>query len=132
MLGFEYVNKNPKDKKTGDCSTRALANILKISWEEALKLLYEEALITKIDLADRKNMEKVLEKHGYVKIKQPRKFTGKKYLICEMDEVLSKEDMRNGVVVNCAHHYTIVRDGYIEDTWCCGNKSAGCYYAKKR
>lgn len=132
MLGFYKINRNFKDKKTGDCSIRALAGILGISWQEALTLLYDSAMKTGYEPADRRTMEKVLNEFGYEKMKQPRKPDGKKYLVYELDEVLSDSEMHNGVVVNVANHYTIVRDGYIEDTWFCGYKSAGCYYAKKR
>ena len=132
MLGFYKINRNFKNKKTGDCSIRALAGILSISWQEALTLLYNSAMKTGFEPADRRTMEKVLNEYGYEKVGQPRKPDGKKYLVHELDEVLSKEDMQSGVVVNVARHYTIVRDGYVEDTWWCGNKSVGNYYAKKR
>lgn len=132
MLGFYKRNVNFKNRKTGDCSIRAVANVLHISWQEALTLLYNSAMTTGYEPADRRTVERVLADYGYEKISQPRKANGKKYLVCELDKVLSDTDMKNGVVVNVANHYTIVRDGYIEDTWCCGNKSAGCYYAKRR
>lgn len=132
MNVFKLVNLNSKGRKTGDCSTRAIANILHISWEEALKLQYEESLQTKYDLTSREVMERVLVKFGYIKMKQPRKADGRKYLIRELDQILTEEDIKNGVVVGCAHHYTIVRNHTIEDIWNCGYKTAGNYYAKKR
>lgn len=132
MLDFELKNVNPKNKKTGDCSIRALANILDISWYDALTLLYNSAMKTGFEPADRRTMEKILNEFGYEKIAQPRKFDNTKYLIGELDRILSDEDMENGVVVNCANHYTVVRKGQVEDTWDCRRKSAGNYYAKRR
>lgn len=131
MLTFKNVNVNPKNRKTGDCSTRAIANLLGISWEEALKLQFDMAIQTKYDPTSREVTERVLEQFGYVKMKQPRKPDGTKYLIRHFDRVLSDADMKNGVIVGCAHHYTVVRNGYIEDIWDCGIKTGGNYYAKK-
>lgn len=37
MLNYKEFNVNPKHRKTGDCSTRALVGTLGISYEEALK-----------------------------------------------------------------------------------------------
>lgn len=132
MLKFKLVNVNPKGKKTGDCSIRAVANVLNISWQEALTLLYNSAMKTGYEPADRRTVEKVLNEFGYDKIRQPRKNDNKKYLIGELDRVLSSSDMANGVVVNCANHYTIVRNGCVEDTWDCRSKTAGNFYAKRR
>lgn len=130
MLVFLKVNYNPKGRKTGDCSTRAIANLLHISWEEALKLQYDMSIETKYDLTSREVMEKVLAKFGYAKFKQPRKADNTKYRIREFDKVLSDKKMKNGVIVNVANHYTVVRNGCLEDTWDCGGKSGGNYYAK--
>lgn len=132
MLFFKKVNVNPKGRKTGDCSTRAIANLLHISWEEALKLQFDMAVQTKYDPTSREVTERILNKFGYVKMKQPRKADGTKYLIKYFDHVLSEEDLRDGVIVGCAHHYTVVRGGYIEDLWDCGIKTGGNYYAKIR
>lgn len=130
MLTFKNVNVNPKNRKTGDCSTRAIANLLGISWEEALKLQFDEAIKTKYDPTSREVTERVLAKFGYYKMKQPRQLDGLKYRIRNFDKVLSAKDMKNGVIVGCAHHYTVVRGGYIEDIWDCGGKTGGNYYAK--
>lgn len=43
MLRFKKLNVNPKNRKTGDCSTRAIAYALGITWEEALDLQVAEA-----------------------------------------------------------------------------------------
>lgn len=44
MIEFMEVNVNPKKRKTGDCSTRALVGTLGINYDEALKLQFEESL----------------------------------------------------------------------------------------
>ena len=130
---IEYYNKNvnPKGRKTGDCSTRALVGVLDIPYDEALKLQMEEALKSYYDPTSKQVIEKVLERFGYVKMKQPRKADGKKYTVKEMDKLLTKKQMREGVLVTVANHHTCITDGTLQDSWDCGYKTVGNYYVKK-
>lgn len=135
MIDFEKVNVNPKGRKTGDCSTRALANVLNISWEEALELQCEEALKCYYDPTSKQVIEKVLERFGYVKMKQPTKvdlFSGRKskYQVGDMDSILSPTQMREGVLVTIANHHTCIKEGVVQDTWDCRRKSVGNYYVR--
>lgn len=135
MIDFEKVNINPKGRKTGDCSTRALANVLNISWEEALELQCEEALKCYYDPTSKQVIEKVLERFGYVKMKQPTKvdlFSGRKskYQVGDMDRILSPTQMREGVLVTVANHHTCIKEGVVQDTWDCRRKSVGNYYVR--
>lgn len=131
MLEFVNVNVNPKRRKTGDCSTRALANILNISYEQALKDQCEAAIKTCYGITCKETIDYVMKKYGWEKQKQPRKWDNTKYKVNEMDEVLSTEEMETGALVLIANHWTIVRDYYIEDIWDCGRKSVGNYWIKK-
>lgn len=130
---IEYYNKNvnPKGRKTGDCSTRALVGVLGIPYDDALKLQMEEALKTYYDVTSKQVIEKVLEQFGYVKMKQPRKADGKKYTVREMDKLLTKKQMQEGVLVTVANHHTCITGGKLQDIWDCGNKTVGNYYIKK-
>ena len=65
MVEFAQINKNPKGRKTGDCSTRALCNVLQISYEEALKLQYEMALKCYYDMTSKEVIERILKEKGY-------------------------------------------------------------------
>lgn len=58
MLKYKEKNVNPKNRKTGDCSTRALVGVLGISYEEALKLQTEWSLKTYYDPTSKQVMEK--------------------------------------------------------------------------
>lgn len=131
MLEFINININPKNRKTTDCSTRAIANVLNISYEQALKEQYEMAVKHSYGLCDDKTTEFIMKKYGFEKQKQPRKYNNKKYLVRELDEVLTDKEMKEGVLVRVAHHLTVIRNNAIEDIWNCGRKSAGVYYTKK-
>ena len=65
MLEFVKVNVNPKNRKTGDCSTRALANILNISYEQALKEQCEAAIKKCYGITDKETIDYIMKKYGY-------------------------------------------------------------------
>lgn len=132
MLKYLEKNVNPKNRKTGDCSTRALVSVLKISYEEALKLQCEESLKCYYDPTSKQVMERVLAKFGYVKMKQPRHNDGTKYLVKELDRLLTPKELHNGVLVTVAHHHTAIVDSNIVDIWNCGTKTVGNYYVKNK
>lgn len=130
MLNYKNVNVNPKNRKTGDCSTRALVSTLGISYEEALKLQFEESLKCYYDPTSKQVIERVLKKFGYIKMKQPRKLNGKKYTVNELDEIIKEKYREKGVLVTVANHHTCIKCDSIIDTWDCGYKTVGNYYIK--
>lgn len=132
MLKFKNVNVNPKRRKTGDCSTRAIVGLLGISYDEALDLQLAEVKKCYYDFTSHQVMEKVLEKFGYVKMKQPRECDNTKYTVNEMDRVLTEQELKDGVIVNVAHHYVVIKDNYYQDIWDSGRKCVGNYYKKVR
>lgn len=130
MINFKEINVNPKGRKTGDCSTRAIVGVLGISYDEALKLQTEESLKSYYDPTSKQVMEKVLAKFGFVKMKQPKKYDGTKYEVRELDQLLDKRTLDEGVLVTVANHHTCIKDGVIQDIWNCGRKTVGNYYIK--
>lgn len=130
MLNYLEKNVNPKNRKTGDCSTRAIAELLNITWEDALKMQFDMAIKTKYDPSSRQVMEKVLNQFGFRKVRQPRKVDNTKYQVKEMDQVLGKLELKTGVVVNVANHYVCIKDGNYIDIWNSGRKCVGNYYTK--
>ena len=132
MLTYKNHNVNPKNRKTGDCSTRALVGCLGIKYEEALKLQFEEALKCYYDITSHQVIERILAKFGYVKMKQPRKIDNKKYEVREMDQVIDARIRSNGVIVNVANHYVAIKGSEYIDIWDSGRKCVGNYYIKVR
>ena len=131
MIKYIEKNVNPKGRKTGDCSTRALVGTLGIAYDEALKLQTEVALKTYYDPTSKQVMERVLAKFGYVKKAQPRKYDNTKYTVAEMDEILTKKQMEEGVLVTVANHHTCITGGLVQDIWDCRYKTVGNYYVKR-
>lgn len=130
MLEYREKNVNPKNRRTGDCSTRALVGTLCITYEEALKLQMKWSLKTYYDPTSKQVMEKVLQEFGYVKMKQPKKPNGKKYTVAELDEIIPASVRNKGVLVTVANHHTCIIGMCVQDIWDCRYKSVGNYYIK--
>lgn len=130
MLKYREINVNPKGRKTGDCSTRALVGTLGITYDEALKLQLKWTLKKYYDPTSKQTMELVLKEFGYVKMKQPRKADGSKYLVRELDQILTAKQRENGVLVTIANHHTCIVGDEVLDIWDCRDKCVGNYYVK--
>lgn len=130
MLNYLKKNVNPKGRKTGDCSTRALVSALGIDYEQALMLQVKMALKTGYDITSHQVMERVLKEFGYIKMAQPRKIDNTKYLVCEMDKVIPAKQRKKGVIVNVARHYVPIKDNDYIDIWNSGFKCVGNYYIR--
>lgn len=124
MIEYSKFNINPKGKKTGDCVVRAIAVALDRDYVEVYTELFELSLKTGYILNDKRVEEKFLALNGFIKHKQPKKVDGKKYLIGELDRICRK----SVVVVSCAHHLTVVKNGVLLDTWDCRGKCISNYY----
>jgi len=125
MAGYVYHNANPKGKKTTDCVIRALTVAIGIPYEQVLKELYETQLKTGYCLLDKHCFERVLDAHGFIKVKQPKKWDGTKYLVREIDSLTGKR-----CVISMANHLTAAIDGSIHDIWDCRRKTIGNYWVK--
>lgn len=132
MLKYVEKNVNPKGRKTGDCSTRALVGTLGICYEDVLQLQMKWSLLDFYDPTSKQTIERVLKQFGYVKMKQPKKADGTKYMVKELDQILTKQQMQEGVLVTVANHHTCITEGHIQDIWNCGSKCVGNYYVKKK
>ncbi|MDO5714907.1 MAG: hypothetical protein Q4Q07_10785 [Tissierellia bacterium] len=125
---FKFYNANPRNLvRSADCVFRALALALDVSWEEALEQLTEVAIKVKDAPNSDRVIEEFLKKRGYQKEKQMRKADNTKYTT---DEFCKK--MNEGVyVIRVAKHVSVIKDGFIYDTWDCRYKTVGNYWKIK-
>lgn len=130
MLEFRKVNKNPLGKKTGDCTTRAIANVLDITWEQAITEQCEGAIKTSCGLTSNETIDYIMNKYGYKKMKQPRKIDNTKYNVLEMDRILTKKQISEGVLINVSNHTTCIKNDDLQDIWNCGYKTVLNYWVK--
>ena len=129
MIGFEFLNNNPKGKKTTDCVVRAIALATGDSWARVLDQLCSEAKRTGWFITEKRCEDLVLLAHGFTKMKQPRKPDGKKYLIRELDQLC---DCSGPVIVRCAGHLACVVGGKVRDLWDCRGKAISNYYVLEK
>lgn len=129
MIKYVNENVNPKNKKTCDCVIRAITKATGKDYYVVYEELYKTSVKSGFMLNEKRVEEKVLEKYGFVKIKQPRHYDDNtKYTIGEIDELISKNDI---VIISCAHHLTCVKNHTLYDIWDCRNKTIGNYYVLK-
>lgn len=138
---FLWHNENPKGHITGDCTIRALAGGMGISWNEALDGLHETE--RRFALCDIKAISKYLESQGWVKHKQPRHDDGSKYTGGQFAEWLSVKYPRGeagAVICSVANHMFCIKPVpsgnmgkcryKIFDIWNSTSKCIGNYWTK--
>ena len=130
MLKYKEHNVNPKGRKTGDCAIRAIVGTVGILYEQAIDECAYWAKKKCYGLTNKETVELVLKGHGWVKMKQPRKGNGKKYLVRELDQIIPYEVRCKGVLVTVANHHTCIIGDNIMDIWDCGGMTVGNYYVK--
>ena len=130
LIPYENKNVNPKNRKTSDCVVRAIANTLGISYEEAIDKCAFYAKKTCYGITSKQVTEAVLKEYGYVKMKQPKKDNGLKYYVGELNQILTKKQLLEGVLVSMAHHESCIKNGKLQDTWDCRMKKVSNYYIK--
>lgn len=138
---FMWHNENPKGHITGDCTIRALATGLGITWDAALDGLRQ--IEKRYALCDIKAIEKYLASMGWVKHKQPRHSDGTKYTGGQFAKWLSINhgDGRLGpVICTVANHMFCIKPTYhgdgtnckykVLDIWDSTGKCIGNYWTK--
>lgn len=125
--GFVKFNANPKGRKTGDCTTRAIACAACIKWEEALRLQYETALKTGWAVSSTQNTDKVLTGLGFESMKVSVARGEGRPTVAKLAEA----NPTCILVISVSSHLTCVRDGIIFDLWDTGYKSVYKYWRKE-
>lgn len=128
MVTFTNYNANLKNKKTTDCVVRALSKASYKDYKDVAKDLFNIWMKTGYMPNDKKCYEKWLKANGFIKYKQPRREDNTKYLVGEIDELVSYGDR---VIISCAGHLTFYEDNKIWDIWDCRKKSIGNYWIKE-
>ena len=127
MIGFEFKNLNPKNKKTADCVIRALTVATGDSYEVIRDELIEIMKKTGYMINSKNAYERLLKARGWVKHKQPRYPDGLKFKVGEIGYLIKENE---SAVVSLANHLTAIEKGKIVDTWDCRHKTIGNYYTK--
>lgn len=129
---FKFYNENPKGHvHEGDCLLRALAGATGLTWYDVVREI--SSLMIKYVRDDEYCADKLLEKLGFARMKQPKKDDGKKFTAHEFCKTLNSDprfalaDRKIYASVG-GHHVVCIRkdsDGRykVHDTW---NSTNGC------
>lgn len=138
---FTFKNVNPKNRITGDCTFRAIANAMDKPWCEVVMEMAEFSCKTGYAINDKKGIERYLKEQGWEKQKQPRKANNTKYTgeefckmiqgkrIDKMDKTIKTS--KRIVAMIGAHHIVAIIDGKVEDIWDSTGGAVGNYWIKK-
>ncbi len=125
---FHYHNANPDGNATTDCVVRAIAAAFDLPWDTIYKNLCEEGLKLHTMPNSPDLYPEFIEKHGWVKHKQPKTEDGKLIRAGDFAKSLG------GKVALChvgKHHIACIRDGKVWDIWNCASKRVGSYWIKE-
>lgn len=124
MLNFNKVNQNPKGRKAGDCVIRAISSALGKTWDEVYQDLAAIGFKIKAMPNEKTTYERYLKQQGWEKHKQPRKVSGFKYVVGELQELTTA----SRVLISVSKHLTCVIDGSIVDSWNTNSKTICNYW----
>lgn len=124
---FVYYNANPKNRLTDDCIFRAISLATGYDWEEIVKMYYEIVIATGYD--GNQTVDKLMDKLGWVKHKQPRKPDNTKYTGKEFCRELV--DIGERYVANIGgYHMVAIICGRVNDTWDSTDGCIGNYWTR--
>ncbi len=137
---FHFHNQNPRNRYTEDCVVRALSLGTEIPYNDVVMELAKIACETGYSTCGDNCIIKFLERHGWTKCKQPRKYDNTKYTGREFCEVLQNathipfdmiKSATQPVIANIGGgHIVCIKNGKVWDTW---NSTRGCigfYFTK--
>lgn len=126
---FHFSNVNPKGRKTADCVVRAISAFLGESWERTYTNLANLGIKRGTAMNVPENYVRYLADRGFEKCPMPRKADRTKYTGREFCREIAEPG--NCYILSMAHHLTFIGpDCRIWDTWNCGKKSVGNYWAR--
>ena len=123
---YAYINPNPKEKKVGDCTIRAISVALNKSWED----IYLDLAIKGYLMADMPSSNEVWGSYLIDK--------GWKYHhlpdtcpLCYTIENFCEDNPKGTYIVATGSHIVCVKDGKFLDTWDSGDKVPLFYFERE-
>lgn len=125
-MSYIFYNPNPIGVNVGDCSVRAIAKALDISWEDA----YIKLTLNGINMGDLINSDvvwgSVLRQNGFYREVIPNTCPD-----CYTAEDFCKDNPNGIFVLGFGGHVSTIVDGNIYDTWDSSNLVPIYYWYKK-
>lgn len=124
---FHYYNANPKNRITGDCVFRAFSLAMNQDYNTTVMEMAKLMCETGYALNDTKGESKYLERKGWVKHSQPKKWDGTKYT----GEEFCKIFKGTCIAHIGGHHMVCIKDGKVWDIWDSTDGCIGNYWTKE-
>lgn len=137
---FHFYNANPHNRLTTDCVIRALSTALEIPYNDVVMELAELQCQTGFDPSEKKTYDKFLQKHGWIKMPQPKKPNGNKYTGAEfcsrarshLLKLTLDGSRQERVIANIGgHHIVAIIDYKVWDTWDSTDGCIGNYWVRR-
>lgn len=109
---WKEYNPNPTGRRVEDCSVRAVAKALEISWEDAFALLSKNAYQMGDMAHSNSVIGSVLRMHGFYRKAIPNTCPD-----CYTVEDFCRDHPRGTYVLFSQNHVCTVKDGNVFDTW---------------
>lgn len=114
---WKYFNPNPAGRNVGDCSVRAVAAALGVSWEDAYSMITANGF----QMGDMPSSDSVwgsvLRQHGFYRYAIPNKCPD-----CYTAEDFSADHPKGVYVLGFGGHVATVIDGVLYDSWDSSNE----------
>lgn len=111
-MAYQQYNPNPRGRNVGDCSVRAIAKALNLSWEDA----YAQLTAVGYTLGDMPSADAiwgtVLRQHHYIRGMIPNSCPD-----CYTAEDFCQDHPRGTFVLAFGGHVATVVDGILYDSW---------------
>ena len=114
---WKYFNPNPAGRKVGDCSVRAVAAALGVSWEDAYSMITANGFQVGDMPSSDSVWGSVLRQHGFYRYAIPNKCPD-----CYTAEDFAADHQKGVYVLGFGGHVATVIDGVLYDSWDSSNE----------
>lgn len=119
-------NPNPAGRMVGDCSVRAVAKALGVSWEDAYYMISDNGYV----MGDMPSSDgvwgSVLRQNGFYRHSIPNSCPD-----CYTAEDFAKDHPKGIYVLGFGGHVATIKDGYLYDSWDSSNEIPQYYWSKE-
>lgn len=123
---YIYFNPNPAGRHVGDCSVRAIAKALGISWDDAYRLIAEQGFMMGDMPSSDAVWGAVLKEHGFYRSTVPNICP-----YCYTAAQFCQAHPRGVYVLGFGKHVATVIDGDIYDSWDSSEEIPAYYWHKR-
>lgn len=123
---WKPYNPNPVGRMAGDCSVRAVACALDISWEKAYALIAKNGFLMGDVMSSNAVWGSVLRQHGFKRTNIPETCPD-----CYTADDFAKDHPYGTYVLGFGNHVATVVDGMIYDSWDSSNEIPQYYWYKE-